>query len=130
MKEAEDEAHRILEEGLDDMKLIADFLDEYEELSGDEVAYILEHREMPPEPVEEPEPHLSELDQPDMPSIDELEDRLVDLSDHEVEDDENDEDAEADTDAANDNQDEYRADDEKPWKNGGFPKIPRKPRGP
>lgn len=130
VKEAEDEAHRILDEGLDDMKLIADFLDEYEELSGDEVAYILEHREMPPQPVEEPEPHLSELDQPDMPSIDELEDRLVDLSDHEVEDDENDEEAEADTDAANDNQDEYRADDEKPWKNGGFPKIPRKPRGP
>ena len=62
-----------------------------------------------------------------MPSVEELEERLVDLSDHEIKDDD---DPEGQQEAANDNGDEFRDEGEKPWRNGDFPKIPRKPRGP
>lgn len=132
VKEAEEEAHRILEDGMDDLRLVADMLNTHEELSGDEVAYILEHRAMPPQPEPEPEPHISELEQPEMPSVEELEDRLIDLSDHKEGDEQ--EDKQQNTEPANDNADETEASndnigDDRP-KLSGIPPIPRKPRGP
>ena len=125
--EAEASARQILEDHADDLRKVSDYLNEREELSGEEVHYILEHGELPPMPEPEPIEDIIEDAEPDMPSVEELEERLVDLSDHEIKDDD---DPEGQQEAANDNGDEFRDEGEKPWRNGDFPKIPRKPRGP
>ncbi|MCI5060214.1 MAG: ATP-dependent zinc metalloprotease FtsH [Alphaproteobacteria bacterium] len=56
IEEAEATAEKILTENRDKLELLTQFLVEREELSGEQVDYILKHKEMPPEPETKPEP--------------------------------------------------------------------------